>query len=43
AVPVGAAPLDKGYAALPQDHYLIWSVTGRRTSVLTDSEGSGTR
>ncbi|MFE4758570.1 hypothetical protein ACFRIB_51975 [Streptomyces mirabilis] len=40
AVPVGAAPLDKGYAALPQDHYLIWSVTGRRTSVLTDSEGS---
>lgn len=40
AVPVGAAPLDKGYAALPQDHYLIWSVTGRRTNVLTDSEGS---
>ncbi|MGW7648980.1 hypothetical protein [Streptomyces bobili] len=40
AVPVGAVPLGKGYPALPRDHYLIWSATGRRTDVLMDSEDS---
>ncbi|MFM9499001.1 hypothetical protein ACKI1Q_36040 [Streptomyces galilaeus] len=40
AVPVGAVPLGKGYSALPRDHYLIWSATGRRTDVLMDSEDS---
>ncbi|MER6852972.1 hypothetical protein AB0A81_23870 [Streptomyces flaveolus] len=37
-VPIGASPLDKGYGDLPRDHYLIWSVTGRRTDMLTDAD-----
>ncbi|WP_318219093.1 hypothetical protein [Streptomyces sp. SCL15-6] len=37
-VPIGASPLDKGYGGLSRDHYLIWSVTGRRTDMLTDAD-----
>ncbi|HEY5834694.1 hypothetical protein [Streptomyces sp.] len=37
ATPVSALALDKTYPAVPADHYLIWSVTGRRASSLTDA------
>jgi hypothetical protein len=43
AVPVSGIALDKGYPPVPADHYLIWSMTGRRAgSLLSESDpGSG--
>ncbi|MFD8820190.1 hypothetical protein ACFV23_54130, partial [Streptomyces sp. NPDC059627] len=39
AVPVGAVAFDKSYPSVPADHYLIWSMTGRRAAaVLTEPE-----
>ncbi|GGS69662.1 hypothetical protein GCM10010238_67730 [Streptomyces griseoviridis] len=38
AVPVSASGLDDGYPSLPDDHYLIWSATGRRIGSLGDSD-----
>ena len=39
AVPVSAVALDKGYPSVPADHYLIWSMTGRRASSLATDVG----
>ncbi|WP_217562006.1 hypothetical protein [Streptomyces sp. GbtcB6] len=39
AVPVGAVAFDKSYPSVPADHYLIWSMTGRKAAaVLTEPE-----
>ncbi|MFQ6146790.1 hypothetical protein ACLMNJ_27565 [Streptomyces seoulensis] len=36
ATPVGARALDQGCPPIAEDHYLIWSATGRRTGALAD-------
>jgi hypothetical protein len=41
AVPVSGVALDKGYPSVPADHYLIWSMTGRRASSLLGDSESG--
>ncbi|MGW3284592.1 hypothetical protein ACWDR3_08110 [Streptomyces sp. NPDC001002] len=39
AVPVGAVAFDKAYPSVSADHYLIWSMTGRKAAaVLTEPE-----
>lgn len=38
-VPVRATAVDGAYSAPSADHMLIWSVTGRRTSVLMEGDG----
>ncbi|MFI5752632.1 hypothetical protein ACIBBE_43885 [Streptomyces sp. NPDC051644] len=37
---VSALALDKEYPSVSDDHYLIWSMTGRRAGALADNEGS---
>jgi hypothetical protein len=34
AMPISGVALDKGYPTVAADHYLIWSMTGRRASSL---------
>ncbi|MFJ5266786.1 hypothetical protein ACIQAC_40670 [Streptomyces sp. NPDC088387] len=39
AAPIGAIGFDKAYPAVATDHYLIWSMTGRRAgAVLADAD-----
>lgn len=38
ATPVSALAVDKDYPSVPDDHYLIWSVTGRRAGSLADPD-----
>ncbi|MGW0925177.1 hypothetical protein ACWD3J_40015 [Streptomyces sp. NPDC002755] len=40
AAPVAARGIDHGYPTMPDDHYLIWSSTGRRIAALTETGGA---
>ncbi|MGW0792652.1 hypothetical protein ACWD04_31660 [Streptomyces sp. NPDC002911] len=40
AVPVRAATTGSAYGEVAQDHYLIWSSTGRRTDLLSEPPGA---
>ncbi|MEU0949401.1 hypothetical protein ABZ379_43065 [Streptomyces canus] len=42
ATAVSALAVDKQYPAVPEDHYLIWSMTGRRTDAMTETESGDT-
>ncbi|MEU3186695.1 hypothetical protein ABZ707_21200 [Streptomyces sp. NPDC006923] len=39
-IAVSALALDKEYPSVPDDHYLIWSMTGRHAGSLADDESS---
>ncbi|MFC4035944.1 hypothetical protein ACFO3J_31440 [Streptomyces polygonati] len=41
ALPLSAVAVDKGYPSVPADHYLIWSMTGRRVNSLLGQSESG--